>query len=669
MAKSTGKASETAGNSSEVVKAGADTASQPSGVVVEDPAANPGEKSLIFHFDEVPTISLPDEVIFTKPKALLDYLRENKGADLSTVKFSLQAEGITQGYKGFHPDMAFECLVFCRRPEEDAATRSLSDYYARKLNDMLPVSNLCIDDPVFVQSALVALATINLTPEIKFDDEYIKLPFIDLPIRNYLRTREVSPFVFEYICDHYSPKLSGFGESGYSIIYKNLSSFLSEVLIKDGDKTLNNPITEGLIKLRVDNSVIESDLSDYISAKLALCEDLFFRVVMPLVMLDKNVKKSFQATLLTEGFLKEKRNGIRAMYICFLSKISFVRRILDVASAKLSEIATLDYNPEMNPRKRESSSVKVKVETRDEWFYPTKNEHESEWVGLDGRTSSSQDAEKLDALAEKYSNFQKVVDYLKPYVRHSYLKSLPLSFPPLLIAGPPGIGKSKFMQELFVTLGFTPQTLHASQFSSGWGLVGLQNGWNSAHQGIVAKTMQDQQLYNPLICFDEVDKIQKSNEHVSVESALMRLLEPIEAKNFRDAHFNAPHDVSGVNWIFSCNQPRIISFALRTRMQIIYVYPPTKRKDIDNIHQNIWQDLIKEENASEDIYSSLSTDILDDLAEEYYDELQFRLSSARLRKAIKVLIAGLEPGYKKALTLTDLLDPKGSTVIKPIVLH
>ncbi|WP_274644364.1 AAA family ATPase [Pseudomonas serbica] len=669
MAKSTGNGSETTGNEFEAEKAGIDIKSGSTELDGEGQAAGGAKISLIDHLREVSFDTHPDEVIFTEPKALLDYLHENKGTDLSNVRFSVQAEGLVQDFRGVHPDLALEALVFCKRPQEDHLTNAVSNLYAKQLNSMLPVNNQWLEVNNFIDSVLDALATLNLASVIKFHEDKLKLSFRDISLKSYNKTAEVSPFVFEYICDSYSKKLSGFGESGYSIIYKNLLSFFREVDIKDGDKVVGHPVTTGLLKIKVDNGVFESDLTNYFTTQLSLCETLFFRVILPLVMLDNGVKKSFQSTLLSEDVLETKREIIRAVYICFLSKIDFVRSVLNVASAKLSDIATLDYNPDAGAKKKTSSAVKVEVEGRNEWFYPTKNEYESELVGLNGKTSSSKDVEKLDALGKKYSNLQNVIDYIKPYVRYSYLKSLPLSFPPLLIAGPPGIGKSKFMQELFDALGFTPQTLHSSQFTSGWSLVGMQTGWNSAHQGIVAKTMQDQMLYNPLICFDEVDKIQKNNEHVSVESALMRLLEPIEAKNFRDAHFNAPHDVSGVNWIFSCNQPRMMQFALRSRMHTIFVYPPTKRKDIDNIHMNIWMDLIKQENASDEIYSSLSPDILDDLAEEYYDELQFRASSQRLEKAMKVLISSLEPGFKKALSLNDLLDPKGSTVIKPIVLH
>jgi ATP-dependent Lon protease len=335
----------------------------------------------------------------------------------------------------------------------------------------------------------------------------------------------------------------------------------------------------------------------------------------------------------------------------------------------LSEIATLDYNPEANAKRKTSSAVEVTVPTREEWFYPGKDELDGFSATLGGHVSKAKDVEKLDNLAKRHSNLQSVVDFLKPFVRHSFLKSQPLSFPPLLIAGPPGIGKSKFMQALSEALGFKAKNLHASQFTSGWALVGMQKGWNSAHQGLVAEAMQSEALYNPLICFDEVDKIKTDDKYVTVESALMRLLEPVEARNFVDANFNAPHDVSGVNWIFSCNQPRMISFALKTRMHTIYVYPPTKRKEIDAIHLNMWSEIIEEQNAKDDVYPSLSKDILDYLAEEYYDELQFRASSQRLEKAIKVIIASLEPGFKKSLSLNDLLNHKGSTVIKPIVLH
>ena len=104
-------------------------------------------------------------------------------------------------------------------------------------------------------------------------------------------------------------------------------------------------------------------------------------------------------------------------------------------------------------------------------------------------------------------------------------------------------------------------------------------------------------------------------------------------------------------------------------MHIIYVYPPTNRNEIDTIHLNMWSEIIESQSAKDDVYPTLSKDILDYLAEEYYDELQFRASSTRLEKAMKVLIAGMEPGFKRSLNLNDLLDPKGSTVIKPIVLH
>lgn len=669
MAKSTGNASETTGNPFEAEKVGIDIKSRSAELVGEDQITGLVQNSLIDHLREVSAISLPDEVIFTEPKALLDYLYENKGADLSTVSFSVQAEGLVQDFRGVHPDLALESLVFCKRPEEEYLTSVVSNLYAKKLNSMLPVNNPWLDVNNFVDSVLAALGTLNISTELKFYEEKLRLPFGDLSLKNYVRTNEVSPFVFEYICDTYSKRLSGFGESGYSIIYKNLSSLFREVAIKDGDKFVSNPVTAGLLKIKVDNGVLESNLNDYFTTQLALCETLFLRVVMPLVMLDNGVKKSFQATLLSEDFLEAKRESIRAVYICFLSKIGFVRSILNVASAKLNEIATLDYNPDAGAKKKTSSAVKVTAPTREEWFHPGKEEYESSLVTLHGHVSKAKDVEKLDDLAKKYSNLQSVVDFLKPYVRHSFLKSQPLSFPPLLIAGPPGIGKSKFMQELSEALGFKPKNLHASQFTSGWALVGMQKGWHSAHQGIVAETMQNQALYNPLFCFDEVDKIKTDDKYVTVESALMRLLEPVEAKNFVDANFNAPHDVSGVNWIFSCNQPRMISFALKTRMHTIYVYPPTKRNEIDNIHLNMWSEIIENQNAKDDIYPSLNKNILDCLAEEYYDELQFRASSQRLEKAMKILIASLEPGFKKSLSLNDLLDPNGSTVIKPIVLH
>jgi len=607
----------------------------------------------------------PVIVRIEKPEELIDYIRVDDVESLSETIFTLCGEGVEENYSGFHLDLALEPLIFLKR--ENANKSDDPNFWRpRQLNKLLADhSSAYIGDDKFMGALERAFTSSCFFGLIEFDEDKLNTPFGSYDTYGFIPSLNPSPLMYSYISSLYS-----MSSACKARVYENMSDFAKEMQKERGAGQMKgHDITYSVFGL-VPDSGMGNTSKACIRKSLKILESIFFRLYLPLLMADKDVIGATGCTILDNGLLVMSRDKIKAAYINFLSKIKLIQKIIDVAGFSIMDARQIILkNHKLNTDSQTKIYDEIPHHGRTEDFYPTHREDDKESVKLRGRVCRAVDIKNLDDLAKMYPNFQVVVDYLKPYVRHSYLKSQPLYFPPLLVAGPPGIGKSSVMAAVYQALGFPVEILQASQFTSGWALVGMQNGWASAHQGIVSKTLQSQEIYNPIICLDELDKISNERKYVSVESALLRLLEPIEAVNFRDANFDAPHDVSGVNWIFTCNYPKQISGPLLSRLKIVYVYPPITREAIDTVHRNMWKELIEKYKAGDEVSDMLSADILNHLEEEYYEKLHFRGSKITLDAALKYVISSIVPGVRITLTLHALLDREKPTSIKPITLH
>lgn len=388
-----------------------------------------------------------------------------------------------------------------------------------------------------------------------------------------------------------------------------------------------------------------------------ILERLFFSSILPVAFLNNDFKANIGCSLLaSEEISDHSMENIKQAFIYFLCRNEQIAR---VANSKLLEIQSLDakaifsgkiseiseserqsYQPPIFSRRPTSNGVSrnSKVKAR----LAIDNE-KTEEVELDGKVITDSELQAFSDLCGKHPHFSPVFSHLLPFIEASFSAGVPLVFPPLLIAGPPGIGKTKFISELFEALGFPISHCHSSQFTCGSGLVGLQSTWGTAQPGYVSQAIRTSRLYNPLIAFDELERIRMASyggNGVSVEAAFMRLLEPLEASRFVDACGQNPVDVSKVSWVFTCNDPSMIPPALLTRLNKVCVYPPTKEHDIDSIHRDIWADLVNQFAAGSRIQPWISEDAMDHLREVYYGDLNFRATIKVLKLALSRIMAG-----------------------------
>lgn len=199
----------------------------------------------------------------------------------------------------------------------------------------------------------------------------------------------------------------------------------------------------------------------------------------------------------------------------------------------------------------------------------------------------------LQRLREMMPNFAVVIDSIAPALQLQRCGDCALRMPPMLLAGPPGVGKSYFAEQLARTLCLHYVAVNLETTTAIWILTGASQGWSGGGPGIVFKTLAAAPHANPLILLDEADKT--IDGKYPVINALYRLLEPHSAAQFSDEAFpEIKLDASAINWVLTANDSERIPAPLRSRLQCFDVPEPNaaqRRK----IAATVYSDLIGRE--------------------------------------------------------------------------
>jgi len=218
--------------------------------------------------------------------------------------------------------------------------------------------------------------------------------------------------------------------------------------------------------------------------------------------------------------------------------------------------------------------------------------------------------ECLADLYENCPNFAVVLDDLKKYLALAVDGDEAMSFVPILLLGDPGVGKTHFGKELGAALGTDFRFVSMASSTAGFVLGGASSTWKDSKPGIVAKSLIEGLLCNPLFLLDEIDKSPSSSTHDPL-GALYALLESETACQFIDEYLEVPIDATSITWVFTANDSRNIPEPILSRMAVYEVPAPTFEQS-RGIGHAIYQNLLKVHNWKFDAY--LSEDALDALA-------------------------------------------------------
>jgi ATP-dependent Lon protease len=181
----------------------------------------------------------------------------------------------------------------------------------------------------------------------------------------------------------------------------------------------------------------------------------------------------------------------------------------------------------------------------------------------------------MDHLYDELPNFAEVLDDVRRQLALCEDSRDALEITPLLLLGPPGVGKTHFARELSGLLGTGMGFISMSSLTAGWVLSGASSQWKGARPGKVFETLVDGQYANPVMVVDEIDKA--GGEHAyDPLGALYSLLEHDTAKAFTDEFAEVPIDASQVIWVATANDARGIPEPILNRMNVYEVQAPSR---------------------------------------------------------------------------------------------
>ncbi len=195
----------------------------------------------------------------------------------------------------------------------------------------------------------------------------------------------------------------------------------------------------------------------------------------------------------------------------------------------------------------------------------------------------------MAALYDELPNFTDALDDVRRHVALSQDSRDGLEVTPMLLLGPPGIGKTHFARRIAQLLGTGMNLVPMSSMTAGWLLSGSSSQWKGSKPGKVFEALVDGQYANPVIVVDEVDKASADAQYDPL-GALYGLLEHDSAHDFMDEFAEIAIDASQVVWVLTANDERSIPEPILNRMNVFEIEPPTPeaaRRIARNLYQSI----------------------------------------------------------------------------------
>jgi ATP-dependent Lon protease len=239
-----------------------------------------------------------------------------------------------------------------------------------------------------------------------------------------------------------------------------------------------------------------------------------------------------------------------------------------------------------------------------------------EMVDLGGVREYSALPEDVGTLATelraRFPNFIHVVNWLEDHLILSTLNRR-VYFPPVLLVGPPGVGKTYFSKALAKLLKTSYLEVHFESAQSSSQLSGSSDFWSNSQQGELFNLLVRGKHFNPLVMVDELDK-SGGDGRFDPMTSLYQLLERETACSFRDESMRrVALNAAGVMWMLTANDDSSLPSPIISRVTVLRIENPD-HEQCKIIARQIYSSILESMVLTENFESALSNEVVSCIA-------------------------------------------------------
>jgi len=191
--------------------------------------------------------------------------------------------------------------------------------------------------------------------------------------------------------------------------------------------------------------------------------------------------------------------------------------------------------------------------------------------------------QSMAELEAALPHFHEPIQSLRSSLALAEATDRPARVQPMLLLGPPGLGKTYFTHRVAKLLGAPHAAIGFDQPSAGSALRGSDSHWSNSASGVLFNLVCMGECANPVILLDELDKstFDGGSDRLDPLSQLHAVLEPETSHQTLDVSVNIEFDASLVTYIATANKVRGIEGSILSRMEVFIIEPPSPSESVE----------------------------------------------------------------------------------------